>query len=234
MSEAQHVQAIAKPASSFSMISRLGLVAMMSGFLIVLAFKSTEARIKDNNRRALEAAVFKVIPGAEQRVTFIVDTEASTLEKLEAEESDARKIYAGYNAEGELKGVAIPAEAQGYADAVKILYGYAPDKECVTGMKVLASKETPGLGDKIGKEKDPFQENFKALDVKLNAEKTAPLNLITTVKNGAKSNPWEIDGITGATISSKAIGKMLRESTQELLPLLVKEANMNKLKAGMQ
>ena len=30
---------------------------------------------------------------------------------------------------------------------------------------------------------------------------------IKTVKHGSKKNPWEIDAISGATISSRAVGR---------------------------
>jgi electron transport complex protein RnfG len=79
--------------------------------------------------------------------------------------------------------------------------------------------ETPGLGDKIIK--DPgFQENFNQLDAQLNPRRTALLNPIVTVKHGSKQETWEVDAISGATISSKAVGKALNESAQSLLPKL--------------
>ena len=45
-------------------------------------------------------------------------------------------------------------------------------------------------------------------------------NLVITVKNGAKENPWEVDGITGATISSRAIGDIIGTSTTQMVPLI--------------
>ena len=45
-------------------------------------------------------------------------------------------------------------------------------------------------------------------------------NPVVTVKNGAKTKDWEIDGITGATISSRAIGNIISTSSQEVIPLI--------------
>ena len=45
-------------------------------------------------------------------------------------------------------------------------------------------------------------------------------NPIETVKHGKKTNPWQIDGISGSTVSSKAVGKALRESTTKMVPRL--------------
>ena len=79
--------------------------------------------------------------------------------------------------------------------------------------------ETPGLGDKIAFDPD-FLTNFIALDATLNAVGDGLRNPIKTVKHGTKSEAWQIDAIAGATISSNAIGKMLNESAQSLLPKL--------------
>ena len=95
-------------------------------------------------------------------------------------------------------------------------------------MKVLASKETPGLGDKI--ELDPtFRRNFLQLDAKLDDTGQVLANEIVTVKAGAKKNGWEIDGITGATISSKAIGRILNASAADRLPVIAR--NLSRLEA---
>jgi electron transport complex protein RnfG len=78
------------------------------------------------------------------------------------------------------------------------------------------------LGDRI--EKDPaFLENFRALDVSLTADGSALNHAVVTVKSGSKQNPWEVDGITGATISSRAIGTILDASTARWIPVLQQE-----------
>jgi electron transport complex protein RnfG len=84
---------------------------------------------------------------------------------------------------------------------------------------VLDSRETPGLGDKI--EKDPaFLANFERLDVSLSKDGTALAHPIVAVKHGKKTSPWQIDAITGATVSSFAIGDILRDSAGKWVPRL--------------
>jgi len=83
----------------------------------------------------------------------------------------------------------------------------------------LESKETPGLGDKIEKD-ETFLANFEQLDVSFNEAGDALKNPVTPVKSGEKTNPWEVDAITGATISSRAIGDILKESTARWVPLI--------------
>jgi electron transport complex protein RnfG len=90
----------------------------------------------------------------------------------------------------------------------------------VVGFYVLESKETPGLGDKI--EKDPtFLANFEDLDVSLSTDGQTLEQEVTMVKSGTKRNPWEIDAITGATISSRAITEIIGTSMAEMAPKIV-------------
>lgn len=203
---------------SMAMIRTLGIIAMISGLLVVLVFEWTKPAIEANKRELIERAVFQVIPGATQRHDFVVSTDGV----LPAAEASAGGItvYAGYDDAGTLRGIAAEAAAQGYQDVIRLLYGYSPECECITGIRVLKLSETPGLGDKIITDPD-FRANFKALEAKLNAQMSALANAIVTVKHGSKQHPWEIDAISGATISSAAVGKALNDSAQHLLPLLV-------------
>jgi electron transport complex protein RnfG len=73
------------------------------------------------------------------------------------------------------------------------------------------------LGDKI--ETDPdFLANFERLAVALTDDLAAIAHPIEFVKKGQKQEPWQIDGITGATISSKAIAGILSGSTAYWIP----------------
>jgi electron transport complex protein RnfG len=139
------------------------------------------------------------------------------------------KIYAAYNGDGKLQGIALEAAATGYQDVIRILYGYNQDCQCVTGIKVLKMAETPGLGDKIAFDPE-FLKNFEALDGRLNGQKSALENAIVTVKHGSKREQWEIDSISGATISSKAIGRMINASGQRMFPLIIK--HLDELRNG--
>ena len=205
------------PVSSFAMLRTLGGIAALSGLLLAFTYQATFSRIQHNKEEALRAAVFTVLPGAEAQKAFAVGSDGAVA-PLEDSGAGEEKIYAGYRSDGTMVGVALEARAQGYGDIIRVLYGYDPEKEQVIGFKVLDSKETPGLGDKIAK--SPFLDNFAALDVQLDAGSGTLLHPVTVVKGGKKQNPWEIDGITGATISSKAVGRMLQDSTSRLLPIV--------------
>ncbi|MEZ4952884.1 MAG: FMN-binding protein [Saprospiraceae bacterium] len=207
-------------AGSFKMLQAMVGIGLICALLIVLTFEGTLPRIEQLKAAALEKAIFKVIPGMTKKKTFKLDANNKFIE-INSDEKDAQLIYAGYDAQNKLVGVAIPASGMGFADILKVLYGYDPEKQEVVGFYVLESKETPGLGDKI--EKDPnFLANFSGLDVVLSDDLNEIKNTVVAVKHGTKKNNWEIDGITGATISSRAIGNIMGKSTEQWMPLIFK------------
>jgi electron transport complex protein RnfG len=218
-SEAEIVQPPATPAGR--MIRTLVGIAMLSGFLVVLTYQLSKPIIAENQRRAIEAALFQVIPGAVTRRDFVL-TESGLREVTTDSTPAGKPIYAAYDQEGRLAGIAANAAAQGYAGLIHLLYGYDPACRCIRGIKVLKLAETPGLGDKIISDAD-FVANFQQLDASLNGDGSDLAHDIVTVKHGSKRNPWEIDAISGATISSKAVGKALNQSAKQVLPPLVKE-----------
>lgn len=218
MNSADTIPVQPQGASVAAMYRALVGIAAGCGLLIVSVFLVTAPIIRDNRAAQLEAAVFAVVPGAVSKASFrYVDGQG--LVPADDGSDPAGSVHAAYDADGELLGIAIPGRAMGYADFIHALYGYDPATETVIGLQVLASKETPGLGDKI--EKDPaFVANFTALDVSLDASGTALANPPVAVANGTRERAWEIDGITGATISSKAIAALLRDSAALWLPRL--------------
>jgi len=212
---------------SLRMVLTMGGIGLFCGVLIVLSFQLTLPTITANKARALERAIFDVIPAATQKTTF--KQVGDKLEPLEGEDPIATKYYAGYDDDGRLVGVALEAAGQGFQDIVTVLYGYSPQCKCVIGMKVMASKETPGLGTKI--ETDPaFRANFDALDVALSDDGENMANPVVLVKPGKKTAAWQIESITGATISSRAIADILEKSTAKLVPVI--EKNLETLEGG--
>lgn len=199
---------------SWAMLRTLGGIAAISGLLVVLVYQLTAPIIAENQRVRTERAVFQVVPGAAAKRDFLL-TPDGIVPAGQGASGDV--IYGAYDTAGALKGIAFPGAAQGYSDTIQFLFGYDPGCECIVGMRVLKSTETPGLGDKI--EKDPaFLQNFSALDAKTNADDTALANAIETVKHGTKTEPWQIDAISGATISSNALGRALNQAAQVVVP----------------
>lgn len=209
-------QAPANTALTHSMLRTLGLVATISGLLVVLSYRITLPIIEENKRLAIERALFKVIPGAVSRKDFVLSDDGIQSAQPGVQ---GTTLYAGYDQTGGLKGIALEAAAAGYQDVIRILYGYDPYCQCIRGIEVLKMAETPGIGDKIAKD-DEFLNNFVALEARPDVTGTGLEHAIVSVKHGSKSEAWQIDSISGATISSKAIARMLNDSSQRVVPII--------------
>ena len=204
-------------ASSARMILAMGAIGTLSAILLVATYITTLPAIERNRAEALERAIFEVLPGAGSKTTFAsIDGRMQPV----ADDHEARpKYYAGYDEEGHLVGLAVEAKGPGFQDTLKVLYGYSPECSCIVGLKVLETKETPGLGDKI--ETDPaFVANFQALDVSLDPAGVAAANPLVLVKPGQKTEAWQVEGITGATISSRAVTRILRASSAQSVAVI--------------
>jgi electron transport complex protein RnfG len=197
-------------------------VGTVCGLLIVTVFQVTLPAINRNKAEALERAIFHVLPQATSSTTFrYVDNEGFQRMEADALEATSNLVYAGYDGAGELAGLAVEAQGMGYQDVVRILYGYSFEGNAVVGIRVLESRETPGLGDRIETDTE-FLANFRQLDVSLIDDGSRIANVIVPVKHGTKEYPWQVDAITGATISSNAIANILGASTVRWVPLIGK------------
>ncbi len=205
---------------SLAMLTTLGLIAMISGLLVATAYEITAPIIAEQERLAIEAAVLRVLPGAIAKRDFAIGADGSlTPAPTDSARGSGGLIFAGYDAAGQLQGLAITGVAKGYAGPVEVMFAYDPQRQAIVRSKVLRSTETPGFGDKL--DTDPtFLKNLEALDAQLNAEGTALANPIVTVKNGTKTHSWQIDAITGATISSRAMGKAANQAAQRAAPAI--------------
>lgn len=209
------------------MVYTLGGLGLVCGILIVAAFQLTLPSIERNKAEALQKAIFEVIPGAKTKSVF--EEQSGTLVPAQGGGGSGVRYYAGYDQDHHLVGVAIETTGQGFADVLRVMYGYSPQKSAIVGLKVLDSHETPGLGSKI--ETDPrFVANFEALDVTTTGDGARIQNPPALAKRGEKSHPWQVEAITGATISSRAIADILRASTQVAVPII--RRNLQALEKG--
>jgi electron transport complex protein RnfG len=207
--------------SSSALIKLMGVVSLICGLLIVVTHQQTLAPIRHNQEIILSEAVGELLPGAKKQVSYGVDA-SRNLSIVAGGEYAGQRLFAGYDASGALIGVVIEGSERGYADVIRAMFAYSPKEKAIVGFKVTELKETPGLGDKITSDKK-FLANFEDLDASL-------AHTIVTVKSGTKKNRWEIDAISGATISSRAVGKLLDRSTKEMIPII--ERNLSRMERG--
>lgn len=104
-------------------------------------------------------------------------------------------VYEGKN-NGETVGYTVNVAPKGYGGAIEMMVGINKDMT-VSGVKILSMSETPGLGAKAGNEE--FINQYKGKNKKL-----------TLKKSGAGEN--EINGISGATVTSTAVTKGVKDA----------------------
>jgi len=104
----------------------------------------------------------------------------------------------------EIAAYIVPSESKGYGGALKLLVAVTPSGQ-VIDFTLLEHNETPGLGDNA--QKPEFRKQF--------AGKT-PDKLIVVKAPGNTEN---IQAMTGATITSRAVTKGVKEAAEKVIAL---------------
>lgn len=106
------------------------------------------------------------------------------------------EVYMGFDGQGNPAGYVISVTEKGYGGKIEIMVGI--DFEgAVSGVSVLSHNETPGLGANAAKDK--FLGQYKG---------AAETQSVT--KDGG-----EIDAVTGATITSRAVTKAVNSALEK-------------------
>ena len=154
---------------------------------------SLSDRIKENEQRALNEAIAKVVPSADQ---------------TEKQSIDDNDVFRCVDADGKLVGWAVDASGGGFVDKIRLVVGLSPDGSEITGLKVIANLETPGLGNKI---EGKWAEQYNGLDA------TRPCSV---VKRARSADDNEIQAITGATYSSDYVTNIVNDVLDRIRPRL--------------
>lgn len=196
-----------KEPGAVRLIVTLTLAGLIAGLALVAVYLATKPAIERNRAEALERAILGVVPGSSGFATMRREGDQLTIVEGRPAEGD-EVVYAALDDAGALVGWAIPGKGPGFMDTIALIYGFDSERRVVVGVQVLESRETPGLGDKIAY--DPqFLSNFEALEVEP-----------TIVPVGSDPGPNEVDTISGATISCKAVVNILNATLERWKPVL--------------
>jgi len=139
------------------------------------------------------AAKSKIEQGNKARKELVAD--AQDFKEVQGKEG----WYAALK-DGKVIAYVVPAESKGYGGAINMLAAVTADGK-VIDYAILKFNETPGLGDKA--DKPAFRQRF--------AGKTA--HDLEVVKVPSDKN---IQALTGATITSRAVTKGIKEAVEEV------------------
>ena len=195
--------------SSWKLLATLAIAGAASGLLVVAVYRATLPTIEKYEAAKVALAVREVLKAPARWDTLYLEKGALTKSPTSSEDRKGLPIaYLGFDASGKRLGAAVTAEEPGFQQEVRLLIGFEPSTGTVIGFKVLAQKETPGLGDKIEKDTS-FVAQFTG--------RVAPLK---GVKAGATTDQSEVQTITGATISSRAVIRIINHAVERWQPLL--------------
>lgn len=113
--------------------------------------------------------------------------------------------------------IAIPAQGPGLWGPIEGLIGLAPDGVTITAVSFYKQEETPGLGGEIAT-KD-FTDRFIGKNL-FDADGRPALTL---VRPGKASGNYQVDAISGATMTSDKVQALISASAENFLRARVKE-----------
>ncbi len=193
-------------------IAKLGFILMLiclgAGLALSYTYNRTRGKI-EAQAKAKEVEALKVV---QPRAARFSGPEAGS----------GVDFYRAFDKGDWLIGYAFLGEAKGYSSVIKVMVGVDRQGK-ITGIEITDQKETPGLGDKTTKA--PVQRTlWEALAGKGGGEKVRPPfqtqftgKVLPDLKVVVGPTDQNIEAITGATISSKAVTKAVRESLELFL-----------------
>jgi electron transport complex protein RnfG len=191
------------------------LLAGVFGALLAAVHLKLSPRIEDNIRAEIMREIPGLLLGAEdlEGASITIEGDLVTVEPAAGEPrvltivekpSEASALYQvaeGYP--GRLLGWVARGQDHGYADVIELLVGLTADTGRITGIYVLNQKETPALGDGI------VRSDFRSLFIGIATN--SPLTVGRDAAEAAKS-PYAIQALTGATVSSRSVCKIVNDT----------------------
>jgi electron transport complex protein RnfG len=194
--------------SSLKLLSTLAIAGAAAGLLVVGVYRATLPTIEKYEAAKVESAVREVLKAPARWDTLYLQGGMLTRTPTARDDRKSlRKAYVGFDAAGKQLGVAVTAQEPGFQEEVQLMIGFEPSTGTLIGFKVIDEKETPGLGDKIERDTS-FGAQFPG--------RVAPLQGVRVAASGTH----QVQTITGATISSRAVIRIINHAVEQWQPLL--------------
>lgn len=174
--------------------SLLGGFSTLAAALLMLGYNSTYEPIAQRQADDLLESLSQVLPDSLHDNNLLDNA-------IIIDDSNGKPltIYRAMK-EQHITGFAYRATAQGYAGEIDLMLGVRPDGELI-GVRVLAHAETPGLGDKIEKQKSNWILGFNGRSLSNTSEGEWHVK-----KDGGR-----FDQFSGATITPRGVVKAIHD-----------------------
>ena len=221
------------------------IITVVLGTLLSVTKENLKVKQEDNLRADVNKTILRSLefkeeennPWSNEKVEEIfnnsivglcVDSEGNKIDNVILEEIDIEKdierlpVYLRV-IEGKLEGIAIPVAGKGLWST---LFGYIalePDLDTVLGIQFYKHGETPGLGGEV--EKEWFTENFIGKKIRNVEGEIIGIKVLKGKVDDSKEDAiHQVDGISGATVTSNGVTIFLKDDLKRY------EAYLNKIK----
>lgn len=173
---------MAKKDSIWRLVIVLTCISLLAALALTGVYALTKGPIEKGQKEKKEKALQSVLPAYEGTVrdTVVVDADNEQI-----------PVHLAIGKNGELCGAGIETYTKkAFSGRFDLMVGFDAEG-AIVNTEVLKASETPGLGDKINKDKSDFALQF-------NHQNPADYQLVV------KKDGGDVDAITAATISSRA------------------------------
>ncbi len=170
------------------------LITLIAGLLLGFVYQLTKEPIEKQNKLAIDRACQEVMADAKEFKEIEYTLSDTITEQMAANGVTVGTVYEAYDEAGAFKGYVLEStSSNGYGGNIVLYLGIDPAQSptLLCGVSILSISETPGLGMRAEEVLVPQFKNKQAIT-------------FSYTKNGATSDS-EIDAISGATITTKAV-----------------------------
>ncbi len=193
------------------MVFTLFLVTLLASTALALVYTATKGPIEEARRLKKMNAIGEVVPEFD-------NDPGSDFVKLGVGK-DTLYFYRALNGD-EISGIAVESFTYtGFSGLVKIMVGFLPDGS-IYSTSVLEHAETPGLGDKMIKEKSLDKATGLSWSSQFEGKNPGDFKIKVRQDDG------DVDAITAATISSRAFCDAVQTAYEGLLEV-AKDLDIN-------
>jgi len=178
----------------------LGVFAMVSTGLIAITHLLTKDKIALEVELSLIRQLSQIVPP--ENYTNDVYNDCIVINDVSYLGSDEdQKLYRMRNSNADYAVLLTSIAPDGYSGKIALAIAVSSQGELL-GVNILSHQETPGLGDKIERNKSDWLNQFNELSLENTAEELWKV----------KKDAGQFDALTGATITPRAVIKAVHNS----------------------
>lgn len=186
------------PRAGWRAVLSLSAFAALVGLVVGVAWDSTRERIADNEAQRVLRELNAILPAA------LYDNQPHRdVITLNLPGDEPRQIWRARRNGEAVAAVLSSLAPDGYSGQIRLLVAIRADGQ-ILGVRVASHSETPGIGDAIEARKSAWIDNFAGRSLTDPAENRWRLR-----KDGG-----DLDAISGATVSSRAVVAATRRAMQ--------------------